>query len=44
MANDWLRWSLRGDGPLFFEVPSPMGSPTDQKDPKYQVGHGFVIR
>ena len=36
-AKDWLRWSLRIDGPLFFKVPSPMGSPMDQKDPKYQV-------
>jgi hypothetical protein len=35
----WLRWSLRGDGPLFFKVPSPMG--LDHKDPKYRVRHHF---
>lgn len=35
----WLRWSLRGDGPLFFKVPSPMG--LDHKDPKYRVCHHF---
>jgi hypothetical protein len=41
-AKDWLRWSLRGDGPLFFKVPSPMSSPTDQKDPEYQVSRCFL--
>ena len=35
----WLRWSLCGDGLLFFQVPSPMG--LDHKDPKYQVCHHF---
>lgn len=41
-AKDWLRWSLRIDGPLFFKVPSPMGSPIDQKDPKYQVSRHLI--
>jgi hypothetical protein len=38
-VKDWLRWALRKDGPLFFKVPSPMGAPTDNKDPNYQVSH-----
>lgn len=43
-VKNWLRWSLRGDGPLFFKVPSPMGSPTDHTDPRYQVSQFFLVK
>lgn len=43
MAKDWLHWSLCIDGPLFFKVPSPMGSPIDQTDPEYQVSRHFIL-
>lgn len=36
-AKDWLRWSRRVDGPLFFQAPSPIDSPIDRNDPDYQV-------
>jgi hypothetical protein len=41
-AKDWLHWSLHVDGPLFSKVPSPIDSPIDQKDPKYQVSETIV--
>jgi len=41
-VKDWLRWSLRVDGPLFFKVPSPINSPIDHRDPKYQVSGRFL--
>lgn len=36
IAN-WLNHALRADGPLYFETPSPLGSPTDRKNPNYIV-------
>ncbi|KIM39261.1 hypothetical protein M413DRAFT_29440 [Hebeloma cylindrosporum] len=42
-AKDWLRWSRRVDGPLFFKTPSPIDSPNDQKDPGYQFPGGRLL-
>ena len=42
-VKDWLRWSMRVDGPLFFKVPSPISSPIDHKDPKYRVRGDLLI-
>lgn len=42
--HDWLRWALRGDGPLFFKTPSPMNSPNNQGDPRYQVSDLILLK
>ena len=42
-VEDWLRWSMHIDGPLFFKIPTPIDSPTDSKDPHYQVSFCFIL-
>ncbi|KAF8073481.1 hypothetical protein FPV67DRAFT_1409912 [Lyophyllum atratum] len=42
-AKDWLRWSRRVDGPLFFKVPSPIDSPVEQNDPEYRFPEGRLL-
>ena len=40
-VRDWIRWALCPDGPLFFKNPSPFDSPSNHRDPKYQVSPIF---
>ncbi|KAF8180602.1 hypothetical protein BJ912DRAFT_1044848 [Pholiota molesta] len=42
-AREWIRWAIRGDGPLFFRIPTPPNSPSDRTDPTYKQPEGRLL-